>query len=394
MIWKKVTFPESKDMREKLLSKLSSTGCDQISTLTREKNVASYIQEGLIYAIPFIYLAMVYKMLQKFQNDPYADHDSPLSRQASSLTSKISFKDVAGITSAKLELREVVQCLSKPSIYKKIGARVPKGVLLYGPPGAGKTLLARAVAGEAGTNCVFIACSGGDFVEVLVGRGAARVRDLFSRARREALATIAKNQTNSWISNIISSTPTSSNPSHASPQASAVIFIDEIDALAKSRVGASGGSSFGGGCDEREQTLNQLLTEMDGFHSSNQHVTIVVFAATNRPDVLDPALLRPGRFDRHVHVGLPDRDGREAILKLHATKIQLAKEGTLNGINWKHVVKDKFMNDFSGADIENVVNEAAFLAVRKNDVLVGQNHLMEATEKIAKMKLSGLHHVL
>jgi len=159
-------------------------------------------------------------------------------------------------------------------------------------------------------------------------------------------------------------------------------------------VGASGGSSFGGGCDEREQTLNQLLTEMDGFHSSNQHVTIVVFAATNRPDVLDPALLRPGRFDRHVHVGLPDRDGREAILKLHATKIQLAKEGTLNGINWKHVVKDKFMNDFSGADIENVVNEAAFLAVRKNDVLVGQNHLMEATEKIAKMKLSGLHHVL
>lgn len=185
MIWKKVTFPESKDMREKLLSKLSSTGCDQISTLTREKNVASYIQEGLIYAIPFIYLAMVYKMLQKFQNDPYADHDSPLSRQASSLTSKISFKDVAGITSAKLELREVVQCLSKPSIYKKIGARVPKGVLLYGPPGAGKTLLARAVAGEAGTNCVFIACSGGDFVEVLVGRGAARVSPYFNAEHKK-----------------------------------------------------------------------------------------------------------------------------------------------------------------------------------------------------------------
>lgn len=182
------------------------------------------------------------------------------------------------------------------------------------------------------------------------------------------------------------------------PLASAVVFIDEIDALAKTRSNSSLGRSFSGSNDEREQTLNQLLTEMDGFYSSSTSseetppVTIVLFAATNRPDVLDPALLRPGRFDRHVHVGLPDRDGREAILRLHASKVQLEREGSENEVEWKMLAGDNFMKGFSGAEIENVVNEAAFMAIRRKNNLVGQSHLVEAVEKVARMKYSGLYN--
>lgn len=187
-IWKKVTFPESSALREKILSQLSSTGCDQISTLAPNKSFLSYAQDGLLYAFPFLYLGMVYQIMKKFSQDPFADKDSPLlSKQkkgkqkgnSNHTSSSTTFKDVAGIDGAKLELQEVVECLSNPYQYLSIGARAPRGVLLYGPPGAGKTLLARAVAGEAGNHCVFIACSGGDFVEVLVGRGAARVSITF-----------------------------------------------------------------------------------------------------------------------------------------------------------------------------------------------------------------------
>ena len=197
-------------------------------------------------------------------------------------------------------------------------------------------------------------------------------------------------------SSIIMETPTQTLQ-ESTPPPSAVIFIDEIDALAKSRSGSSFGGSFSGANDEREQTLNQLLTEMDGFHSAsstNPKVSIVVFAATNRPDVLDPALLRPGRFDRHVHVGLPNKEGREAIFKLHASKIRVVNDSHAKKVRWDELAADKLTHGFSGAEIENVVNEAAFLAIRQNDEYVYHDHFFASIQKISKMKLSALQRVL
>jgi len=241
------------------------------------------------------------------------------------------FSDVAGVDEAKEELVEVVDFLKSPQKYKDIGGKIPKGVLLVGPPGTGKTLLARAVAGEAGV--VFFRMSGADFVEMFVGVGAARVRDLFKQARTKAPC---------------------------------IIFIDELDAIGKSRI-----NSISGGNDEREQTLNQLLVEMDGFDGTSG---LILLAATNRPDVLDPALLRPGRFDRQVLVDKPDVKGREAILKIHSKNV--LKDPTVD-----LEVVARITSGFSGADLANIVNEAALLAVRAGRKLVTQRDFDEAIEK-------------
>ncbi len=246
---------------------------------------------------------------------------------------KVTFNDVAGAEEAKQELEEVVDFLKDPSKFTAIGAKIPKGVLLSGPPGTGKTLLAKAVAGEAAVP--FFTISGSDFVEMFVGVGASRVRDLFGQAKKNAPC---------------------------------IIFIDEIDAVGRQR-----GAGLGGGHDEREQTLNQLLVEMDGFDANEGIITI---AATNRPDILDPALLRPGRFDRQVIVGRPDLRGREAILKVHARNKPLAEDVDLKTIAKK-------TPGFTGADLNNLLNEAALLAARNNKKIITMAEVEEASEKVS-----------
>ena len=253
-------------------------------------------------------------------------------RLGSDEKNKKTFNDVAGCDEEKEELSEIVDFLKNPKAYTNMGARIPKGVLLVGPPGTGKTLLAKAVAGEAGVQ--FLSISGSDFVELYVGVGAGRVRDLFEQAKKAAPA---------------------------------IIFIDEIDAVGRQR-----GSGLGGGHDEREQTLNQLLVEMDGFGSNEG---VIVMAATNRADILDNALLRPGRFDRQVYVGLPDIRGREAILKIHARDKQLADDVDLNSIA-------KGTPGFAGADLENLMNEAALLAVRRRHRFINMEDVDEAILKV------------
>jgi cell division protease FtsH len=245
---------------------------------------------------------------------------------------KITFQDVAGIDEAKEELQEIIEFLIDPKKFTKLGGRIPKGVLLVGPPGTGKTLLARAIAGEA--DVPFFSISGSDFVEMFVGVGASRVRDLFTQAKRNAPC---------------------------------IIFIDEIDAVGRHR-----GAGLGGGHDEREQTLNQLLVEMDGFESNEG---VIVMAATNRPDVLDPALLRPGRFDRQIIVHIPDVKGREAILGVHTRRTILAKDIDLSIIA-------RGTPGFSGADLENLVNEAALVAARKSKPEIEMDDFEHAKDKV------------
>ncbi len=246
--------------------------------------------------------------------------------------STVTFADVAGADEEKAELQELVDFLREPDKFTRLGARIPKGVLLVGPPGTGKTLLARAVAGEAGVR--FLSISGSDFVELYVGVGASRVRDLFEQAKKEAPA---------------------------------IVFIDEIDAVGRQR-----GAGLGGGHDEREQTLNQLLVEMDGF-AANEGV--IVLAATNRQDILDPALLRPGRFDRQVYVGRPDRKGREAILKVHARGKPLAED-----VDLREVARET--TGFTGADLENLLNESALLAARKGQPFLTLADIQESVLKV------------
>jgi cell division protease FtsH len=245
---------------------------------------------------------------------------------------RVTFDDVAGAEEEKAELQEIVEFLRDPQRFTALGARIPKGVLLVGPPGTGKTLIAKAVAGEA--NVQFLSISGSDFVELYVGVGASRVRDLFEQAKKEAPC---------------------------------IVFIDEIDAVGRQR-----GAGLGGGHDEREQTLNQLLVEMDGFGSNEG---VIVLAATNRQDILDPALLRPGRFDRQIYVGLPDIRGREAILKVHARKKPLAEDVSLSEIA-------RATAGFTGADLENLLNEAALLSARENHRFIDMAHLHEAMLKV------------
>jgi len=246
--------------------------------------------------------------------------------------SDTTFDDVAGVDEAKDDVSELVDFLSDPGKFTKVGGKIPKGVLLVGPPGTGKTLLAKAIAGEADVPFFFI--SGSDFVEMFVGVGASRVRDMFEQAKKNAPC---------------------------------IIFIDEIDAVGRQR-----GAGMGGGHDEREQTLNQMLVEMDGFEGSEG---VIVIAATNRPDVLDPALLRPGRFDRQVTVGLPDINGRDAILKIHMRKLPIAK-------NVKSINIAKGTPGFSGADLANLTNEAALIAAGKDKILIGMQEFEKAKDKI------------
>ena len=289
--------------------------------------------------IPYIVLLVVFIGIWYFMFNRSGGGDSKAMsfkrahpRYGSEEKKKKTFADVEGAEEEKEELMEIVEFLKDPARFVKIGARIPKGVLLVGPPGTGKTLLAKAVAGEAGTQ--FLSISGSDFVELYVGVGASRVRSLFEEAKK------------------------------ASPS---IIFIDEIDAVGRHR-----GAGTGGGHDEREQTLNQLLVEMDGFGSNEG---VIIIAATNRPDILDPALLRPGRFDRQVHIGLPDIKGREAILKLHAKGKPLDETVDLS-------VTAKTTPGFSGADLENLLNEAALLTARRQKPAVGADEMHEAMIKV------------
>jgi len=291
---------------------------------------------ALISIVPWVLILGVFWfiMLRQIQgtSNKALSFGKSRARLASDSAKKVTFKDVAGVEEAKEELKEVIDYLKDPGKYKKMGAKIPKGLLLVGPPGTGKTLLAKAIAGEAGVP--FFSMSGSDFVEMFVGVGASRVRDLFDQGKKHAPC---------------------------------IIFIDELDAVGRVR-----GAGYGGGHDEREQTLNQLLVEMDGFEENEG---IIVVAATNRPDVLDPALLRPGRFDRQVVVDIPDVKGREGILKVHAQKIPLAKS-----VNLKVIARGT--PGFSGADLANLVNEAALLAARKNKKKVGMEEFEFAKDKV------------
>ncbi|HEX8713422.1 MAG TPA: ATP-dependent zinc metalloprotease FtsH [Terracidiphilus sp.] len=284
---------------------------------------------------PFILLGAIwFFMLRQMQSggNKALSFGKSRARLLSMQQKKITFKEVAGVDEAKEELKEIIEYLREPQKFQKLGGRIPKGVLLVGPPGTGKTLLARAVAGEA--NVPFFSISGSDFVEMFVGVGASRVRDLFEQGKKNAPC---------------------------------IIFIDEIDAVGRHR-----GAGLGGGHDEREQTLNQLLVEMDGFESNDG---VILVAATNRPDVLDPALLRPGRFDRRVVVGLPDVRGREEILRVHVRKIPIADDANLN-------VLARGTPGFSGADLANMVNEAALNAARVNRKQVTMYDLELAKDKV------------
>ena len=289
----------------------------------------------LINAGPFVLLIGVwFFMLRQMQSggNKALSFGKSRARLLSMQQKKITFKDVAGVDEAKEELKEIIEYLREPQKFQKLGGRIPKGVLLVGPPGTGKTLLARAVAGEA--NVPFFSISGSDFVEMFVGVGASRVRDLFEQGKKNAPC---------------------------------IIFIDEIDAVGRHR-----GAGLGGGHDEREQTLNQLLVEMDGFESNDG---VILVAATNRPDVLDPALLRPGRFDRRVVVGLPDVRGREEILRVHVKKVPVSEDTNLN-------VLARGTPGFSGADLANMVNEAALSAARMNRKQVTMYDFELAKDKV------------
>ena len=321
---------------------VADTAYDKISDLAISHNVSltngvaptiGKVWSFLSYAVlTVLFLGVIMFMFRSAQRGNNKAFDFGKSRAKLSKQEGISFDDVAGNDEEKEELVEVVDFLKSPAKYNEMGARVPKGILLVGPPGTGKTLLARAVAGEAGVP--FYSISGSDFVEMFVGVGASRVRDMFLTAKKTAPC---------------------------------IIFIDEIDAVGRQR-----GAGMGGGHDEREQTLNQLLVEMDGFGPNSG---IIVMAATNRPDVLDPALLRPGRFDRQITIGRPDVKGREAILRVHARNKRLAPEVRLEDIARR-------TPGFSGADLENLLNESALLAARDNRKQIQMKDVDEATDRV------------
>jgi len=301
-----------------------------------ESGVVFWINTLLPFILPLLLIAgllwFMLRQAQKGQTQALSFGKSGARINQPDKNKKTTFKDVAGAHEAKEELKEIVDFLKHPQKFLEIGARIPKGVLLMGPPGTGKTLLAKAVAGEA--DVPFFHISGSEFVEMFVGVGASRVRDLFQTAKKHSPA---------------------------------IIFIDEIDAVGRHR-----GAGLGGGHDEREQTLNQILVEMDGFDTNTN---LIVIAATNRPDILDPALLRPGRFDRRVVLDMPDIDEREAILKIHARNKKLEKD-----VNLREMAERT--PGFSGADLANLINEAAILAARRNQKTINQKELLESIEKV------------
>jgi cell division protease FtsH len=310
---------------------------DLVRTVLKERRRSTAFQDILISFLPFLLIiGLLYFLFVRQLKSAGKGAMSFGKSKAKMLTrdkDSLTFKDVAGCDEAKEEVSEVVDFLKDPKKFQRIGGRIPKGVLMVGPPGTGKTLLAKAVAGEA--EVPFFSISGSDFVEMFVGVGAARVRDMFEQGRKNAPC---------------------------------IVFIDEIDAVGRQR-----GAGVGGGNDEREQTLNSLLVEMDGFDG---HEGVIIIAATNRPDVLDSALLRPGRFDRQVTIDLPDLNGRHEILLVHAKKIALSEE-----VNLEHVARNT--PGFSGADLANLLNEGALIAARYNKQVVEMNDLDEARDKIS-----------
>ena len=300
-----------------------------------EESSSSYIWPMLITWAPLLFIIAIWIfMLRQMQSggNKALSFGKSRAKLLNNQQKRVTFKDVAGVEEAKEELQEIIEFLKEPQKFQKLGGRIPKGVLMMGPPGTGKTLLARAIAGEA--NVPFFSISGSDFVEMFVGVGASRVRDLFEQGKKNAPC---------------------------------IIFIDEIDAVGRHR-----GAGLGGGHDEREQTLNQLLVEMDGFESNDG---VILIASTNRPDVLDPALLRPGRFDRRVVVSRPDVRGREGILKVHTRKIPLGEDVDISVIA-------RGTPGFTGADLANLVNEAALNAARYNKKLVAMGDFELAKDKV------------
>ena len=329
---------------ETFKTKVVEAELNNIVTIINENSIKEYKTNSdpggsvilyiIVNVLPLVLLLVVmYFLFMRLANSNKNSMDFGRSKaRLSTDKDKKSFKDVAGLKEEKEEVAELIDFLKSPKKFEKMGARIPKGVLLVGPPGTGKTLLAKAIAGEA--NVPFFFISGSDFVELFVGVGASRVRDMFKEAKRNAPC---------------------------------LIFIDEIDAVGRQR-----GTGLGGGHDEREQTLNQLLTEMDGF---GENEGIIIIAATNRPDVLDPALLRPGRFDRQVTVSLPDANEREAILKVHGKNKVFGKDVNLANLSLR-------TPGFSGADLENLLNEAALLTVRRNKNAITMDEIDEATDRV------------
>ena len=330
---KKVGFTASVPRSETEVDALMSA-LEAADVKVSDMNESNLFLDTILSLIPFvIFGAMAFFLISKMNgggNNKAFEFSKSRARLEGNI--KVRFDDVAGCDEEKQEMAEIIDYLKSPKKFAKMGARIPKGILMVGSPGTGKTLLAKAVAGEA--DVPFYSISGSDFVEMFVGVGASRVRDMFKKAQQTAPC---------------------------------MIFIDEIDAVGRQR-----GAGLGGGHDEREQTLNQLLVEMDGI---TDNAGIVVIAATNRPDVLDPALLRPGRFDRQITVSLPDRRGRKAILEVHARNKKLAPEIDLDALA-------KRTPGFSGADLENVLNEAAILAVRENSDLIHMHNLDEAIDRV------------
>jgi len=334
---KSPTLVSQKDLNDSLVK---DTGIDQNKVTIEYKKASEagsmWASAALQILLPMILFGALFFFLIRSaqgQGNQAMSFGKSRARLYGNEKDKVVFKDIAGSDEAKQDLQEVVEFLKFPKKFESVGAKIPKGVLLVGPPGTGKTMLARAVAGEA--NTPFFSISGSEFVEMFVGVGASRVRDLFAKAKKNAPC---------------------------------IIFVDEIDAVGRRR-----GSGMGGGHDEREQTLNQILVEMDGFE---QGTNVIVLAATNRADVLDPALLRPGRFDRRVNIGLPDRKDREAILKIHFQKKPLAKNVDLDALAAKSAGS-------SGADLGNIANEAAILAARDNRHEITQADVTSAFEKVA-----------
>jgi len=316
---------------ETLLSTLKEKGVSVTGTVA-EISVLQVVLQLLPWIIFIGFTIMLYRQSSGLNGKMMSTLGKSRAKEYMEGDTKITFADVAGQVEAKYELEEVVEFLKRPDQFTKIGAKIPRGVMLVGPPGTGKTLLAKAVAGESGVS--FFHTSGSDFVEMFVGMGAARVRDLFEQARKNAPC---------------------------------ILFIDELDAVGRTR-----GGGLGGGNDEREQTLNQILVEMDGFSTT---AGVIVMAATNRPDILDPALLRPGRFDRQVVVDLPDIVEREAILKIHTRKIKLDDD-----VDLKRLARGSAGT--SGADLANLVNEAALFAARRNKTVVSMAEMEDARDKI------------
>ena len=324
-------MPLTNETMVKLLEAEDKNGFKMTTTTDPESSTLLLFIMNVLPMVLLIGLGFYFITRQMGGNNKSMDFGKSKARLTTG-EGKVTFEEVAGLTEEKEEVSELIDFLKNPKKFQKMGARIPKGVLLVGPPGTGKTLLAKAVAGEANVPFYFI--SGSEFVELFVGVGASRVRDMFKQAKQNAPC---------------------------------LIFIDEIDAVGRQR-----GAGLGGGHDEREQTLNQLLTEMDGFGANEG---IIIIAATNRPDVLDPALLRPGRFDRQITVNLPDAKGREEILKVHAKGKTFAKDVTMKNVAKRTV-------SFSGADLENLLNEAALLTVRRNKNAITMDEIDEAQDRV------------